>query len=530
MSDGRQRRAKAKDGLWKGLNPTMALAAKSFVLAFVLFAVRDVEAAGAAFERIRSWIEGTLDWYYISMVCACLFACLFLPCSRFGRIRLGDDASEPEFRTSSWLAMLFSAGVGIGLLFFSIAEPIFYFDNSQSAGYPNNPLADLAGAVSLDEPRAVHAMRVVYFHWGMHGWAVYALVGLCLAYFGFRKKLPLTLRSALYPLIGDRIYGPIGDIVDLLAVFGTVFGIATTLGLGASQIATGLDVLLGVDPGLVTQVTLIAAISVAATLSAVSGVSRGIRILSEWNIGLSVVLLGSFLFLGPGTWLVGFLATSIGEYLWHALPMGFWIADDPGQAVWQNRWTIFYWGWWISWAPFVGMFIARISRGRTLREFMLGVLVVPTALGLLWIGVFGGNAIHLELNAAGGVGTAGIIELVRDAHYEAALYGTIDRLSDIGWLTWAMSALATLLLGTWFITSSDSGTLVITTLVSMGDPHPPQRFRIVWGLGIGVVAAVLLLADGLQALQTAAMAAALPVSIVLLLMIAGLMKSLAQDP
>ena len=210
--------------------------------------------------------------------------------------------------------------------------------------------------------------------------------------------------------------------------------------------------------------------------------------------------------------------------------MGFWIADDPGQAVWQNRWTIFYWGWWISWAPFVGMFIARISRGRTLREFMLGVLVVPTAMGLLWIGVFGGNAIYLELNAAGVVGTAGIIELVRDAHYEAALYGTIDRLSDIGWLTWAMSALATLLLGTWFITSSDSGTLVITTLLSMGDPHPPQRFRIVWGLGIGVVAAVLLLADGLQALQTAAMAAALPVSIVLLLMIAGLMKSLAQDP
>ena len=255
------------------------------------------------------------------------------------------------------------------------------------------------------------------------------------------------MRSALYPLIGDRIYGPIGDIVDLLAVFGTVFGIATTLGLGASQMATGLDVLLGVDPGLVTQVALIAAISVAATLSAVSGVSRGIRILSEWNIGLSVILLGSFLFLGPGTWLVGFLATSIGEYLWHALPMGFWIADDPGQAVWQNRWTIFYWGWWISWAPFVGMFIARISRGRTLREFMLGVLVVPTALGLLWIGVFGGNAIYLELNAAGVVGTAGIIELVRDAHYEAALYGTIDRLSDIGWLTWAMSALATLLLG-----------------------------------------------------------------------------------
>ena len=440
MSDGRQRRAKAKDGLWKGLNPTMALAAKSFVLAFVLFAVRDVEAAGAAFERIRSWIEGTLDWYYVSVVCACLFACLFLPCSRFGRIRLGDDASEP--------------GVPHVLLARHAVFGQVWGSGCSSSPSPNRSSTSTTARARVTRTtpwptspapcrwtRRVPCtlLRVVYFHWGMHGWAVYALVGLCLAYFGFRKKLPLTLRSALYPLIGDRIYGPIGDIVDLLAVFGTVFGIATTLGLGASQMATGLDVLLGVDPGLATQVALIAAISVAATLSAVSGVSRGIRILSEWNIGLSVILLGSFLFLGPGTWLVGFLATSIGEYLWHALPMGFWIADDPGQAVWQNRWTIFYWGWWISWAPFVGMFIARISRGRTLREFMLGVLVVPTAMGLLWIGVFGGNAIYLELNAAGGVGTAGIIELVRDAHYEAALYGTIDRLSDIGWLTWAMS-------------------------------------------------------------------------------------------
>jgi len=530
MSDARHRRATARDGPWKGLNPTMAVAAKGFVLVFVLVSIRDVDAAGAAFERIRTWIEGTLDWYYILAVCACLFTCLFLACSRFGRIRLGDDDSAPEFRTSSWLAMLFSAGVGIGLLFFSISEPLFYFDNSQSAGYPNNPLADLAGAVSMDEARATHAMRVVFFHWGLHGWAVYVLVGLCLAYFGFRKKLPLTLRSALHPLIGDRIYGPIGDIVDLLAVFGGVFGIATTLGLGVSQMATGLNVLAGVDPGVVTQVVLIAAISLAATLSAVSGVSRGIRILSEWNIGLSVILLGCFLILGPGMWLMGFVATSFGEYLWHALPMGLWTADDPGQAAWQNIWTIFYWGWWISWAPFVGMFIARISRGRTVREFIVGVLIVPTAMGLLWIGIFGGNAIHLELDAAGGVGTAGIIELVRDGNYEAALYGTIDRLSDMGWLTWTMSALATLLLSTWFITSSDSGTLVITTLLSMGDPHPPQRFRVVWGLGIGLVAAVLLLADGLLALQTAAMAAALPVSVVLLLMIAGLLKSLVRDP
>ena len=529
MKRGPHRRTTADAGLWKGLNPAMAVAAKGLVLAFVVATVWDVDTAGAAFGRIRDWIEGTLGWFYFLAVGASVLACLFLVCSRFGRVRLGDDASVPEFKTSSWLAMLFSAGIGIGLLFFSISEPLFYFDNSQSAGYPNNPSADLAGAVLLDAERAVHAMRVTYFHWGIHGWSVYVVVGLCLAYFGFRRKLPLTLRSALYPLIGERIYGPIGDLVDLLAVFGGVFGIATSLGLGASQMATGLDVLLGVDPGLVTQIALIAAISLAGTLSAVSGVSRGIRVLSEWNIRVSIVLLGCFLLLGPFTWLAGFIASSLGEYLLRLVPMSVRIADDPGEAAWQNAWTIFYWGWWISWAPFVGTFIARISRGRTLREFILGVMFVPTALVLLWFGIFGGNAIHLELNAAGGVGTAGIMELVRDANYEAALYATIDRMTDIGWLAWAMSATATLLLATWFVTSSDSGTLVITTLLSMGDAHPPRRFRIVWGIGIGFVAAVLLLADGLQALQTAAIAAALPVSVVLLFMIAGLLRSLARE-
>ncbi|WP_419856534.1 BCCT family transporter [Candidatus Palauibacter irciniicola] len=530
MKSGRRRRATAQSGVWKGLNPGMAVAAKGVVLVFVLATVWDVEAAGAVFGRVRGWIEGTLDWFYVLTVCATLFTCLFLACSRFGGIRLGDEDASPEFSRFSWLAMLFSAGIGIGVLFFSIAEPIFYLDNSGAAGYPNNPIADLAGADALDERRAVHAMRITYFHWGVHGWSAYVLVGLCLAYFGFRKKLPLTLRSALYPLIGDRIYGPVGDLVDLLAVFGGVFGIATSLGLGASQMAAGLDVLTGVDPGLVTQVSLIAVISVAATLSVVSGVRRGIRRLSEWNIGLSVLLLGSFLFLGPFTWLVGFVATSAREYVWRAIPMGFWIADGPGPAAWQNAWTIFYWGWWISWAPFVGTFIARISRGRTLREFIVGVLVVPTGLALVWFGVFGGNAIHLELTAPGGAGTAGIMELVRGGNYEAALYATIDRMSDTGWLAWAMSAMATVLVATWFVTSSDSGTLVITTFLSMGDPHPPRRFRIVWGLGVGAVAAVLLLADGLQALQTAAIAAALPVSVVLWFMIAGLLRSLARDP
>ncbi len=529
MSTSPGRRALATTGLWKGLHPGMAWASKGMVLAFVAFTVLNVETAGVVFTGIRTWIEATLSWYYILVICVALLTCIALMCSPFGRIRLGDDASRPEFSTFSWLAMLFSAGVGIGLLFFSIAEPLFYFDNSFSAGYPNNPHADRAGALALDELRAIHATRITYLHWGIHGWAAYVVVGLCLAYFGFRKKLPLTLRSALHPVIGERIYGPAGDAVDLLAVFGTVFGVATSLGLGAAQMATGLNVLFGLDPGLDTQIALIAAISAAATLSAVSGVGRGIRILSEWNIRLTVVLMAYFLVFAPLDWLPGFLAASFVDYVVNFVPAGLWIAGEGGNAVWQSNWTIFYWGWWISWAPFVGLFIARISRGRTLREFIAGVLFVPTSLALLWIGIFGGNAIFMELNAAGGAGTAGVLELVRGASYQAALYGTIDRLTDIGWLTWAMSALATLLLATWFITSSDSGTLVITTMLSMGDRHPPKRFRVVWGAGQGLVAAVLLLAGGLYALQTATVAAALPVSVVLLLMIFGLVKSLVQD-
>ena len=425
--------------------------------------------------------------------------------------------------------MLFSAGVGIGLLFFGIAEPMFYFDNTQPWGYPNNPFADLAQVTAMNETRAAFAMRVTYFHWGFHGWAVYVMIGLCLAYFGFRKKLPLTLRSALYPVIGDRIYGPIGHAVDLLAVFGTVFGVATSLGLGVSQMATGLNYLFGVDPGTTTQVILIVVISIVATFSAVSGVGNGIRIISEWNIWLSVVLLAYFLFGGPFQWLMGFFVTTVGDYLWNVIPMGFQTFNEPGASAWQGGWTIFYWGWWISWAPFVGMFIARISRGRTIREFMLGVMFVPTTIAFFWLSIFGGNAMYIELNADGGVGTAGIAQLVRDWNLSSALYGTIERMTDVNWLNWAMAALATFLLATWFITSSDSGTLVITTMLSMGDDDPPQRFRIVWGLGEGFVAAALLLAGGLKALQTAAIAAALPVSVIMLLMAFGIVKSLNED-
>ena len=520
----------AESGFFTGLHGGMGVAAKGMVLAFVVFTALNVDFANSIYSAVRGWIEASLAWYYIAAVTFMLFACLFLMCSRFGSIRLGDDDSRPEFSNFSWFAMLFSAGVGIGLLFFSIAEPLFYFDNTQAWKYPNNPFADAAGATQLTEQRALHAMRVTYFHWGFHGWAVYVIIGLCLAYFGFRKKLPFTLRSALYPVIGDRIYGPVGHGVDLLAVFGTVFGVATSLGLGVSQMAAGLNVLFGVDPGIVTQIVLIVVITVVATFSAVSGVGNGIRIISEWNIWLSIVLVAFFLFGGPFQWLMGFFVTSLGDYIWNVIPMGFWTAGEGGDRAWQGGWTIFYWGWWISWAPFVGMFIARISRGRTIREFMVGVMFVPTTIAFFWLCIFGGNALYMELNAAGGPGTAGVLDMVRNWNLPSALFGTIQRVTDISWLNWAMVALATFLLATWFITSSDSGTLVITTMLSMGDDNPPQKFRIIWGTGEGFVAAVLLLAGGLKALQTAAIAAALPVSIIMLAMTYGLLKSLREDP
>ncbi len=520
----------AESGFFTGLHGGMGVAAKGMVLAFVVFTALNVDFANSIYSAVRGWIEASLAWYYIAAVTFMLFACLYLMCSRFGSIRLGDDDSRPEFSNFSWFAMLFSAGVGIGLLFFSIAEPLFYFDNTQAWKYPNNPFADAAGVTQLTEQRALHAMRVTYFHWGFHGWAVYVVIGLCLAYFGFRKKLPFTLRSALYPVIGDRIYGPVGHGVDLLAVFGTVFGVATSLGLGVSQMAAGLNVLIGVDPGIVTQIVLIVVITVVATFSAVSGVGNGIRIISEWNIWLSIVLVAFFLFGGPFQWLMGLFITSLGDYIWNVIPMGFWTAGEAGDRAWQGGWTIFYWGWWISWAPFVGMFIARISRGRTIREFMVGVMFVPTTIAFFWLCIFGGNALYMELNAAGGPGTAGVLDMVRNWNLPSALFGTIQRVTDISWLNWAMVALATFLLATWFITSSDSGTLVITTMLSMGDDNPPQKFRIIWGTGEGFVAAVLLLAGGLKALQTASIAAALPVSIIMLAMTYGLLKSLREDP
>ena len=499
-------------GLFAGASPIMSIGSALLVMAFVLFTVIQPEYAGTVYGAAKAFIANNLGWYYIGLMSFFLFLAVWLSFSRYGSIRLGQDSDRPEFSNFSWFSMLFGAGIGIGILFWSIAEPIYHFQGTPLIGEAQKLTAEAAQV----------AMRISIFHWGLHGWGLFAVFGLMLAYFAYRKGLPLSIRSSLYPILGERIYGPLGHAADLLAVFGTVFGIATSLGLGAQQMNAGLNYLLGFDVSVGNQILLIAVISVIATASVLSGVNKGIRMLSELNMHLTILILALFVIFGPTAYLLGAFVTNTGDYLAHAVQLGLWVDPDP-KSEWQGWWTIFYWGWWIAWAPFVGMFIARISKGRTLREFVLGVLIAPTLLATFWITIFGNSAIFIELFGGGGV-VAAVNEDIT-----MALFKTIELMSLGQWLTILMSAICTLMLVTYFVTSADSATLVICTLICMGDKHPPARYRIFWGLAIGAVAAVLLLAGGLKALQTASIVAALPFSFVALLATYGFFKALRQD-
>lgn len=500
-------------GLFAGTHPIMAVGSGLLVMAFVLFTVIDPEYANALYSAAKGYIASDLAWYYVGIMSAFLFLAVWLVFSRYGDIRLGKEGEKPEFSRFSWFSMLFGAGIGIGILFWSIAEPIYHFQS--------NPfIAD--GQVKTVEAAQI-AMRIAIFHWGLHGWGLFAVIGLALAYFSYRKGLPLSIRSSLYPIFGDKIYGPIGHAADLLAVFGTVFGIATSLGLGAQQMNAGLNYLLGLEVSVTNQIILIAVISVIATASVLSGVNKGIRILSELNMQLTIVILLLFVIFGPTAYLLGSFFTNTGDYLFHAVELGLWVNPDP-ENQWQGWWTIFYWGWWIAWAPFCGMFIARISKGRTIREFVLGVLLAPTMLAALWITIFGNTAMFIEL-----FGSGGVTEAVND-DLTMALFKTIELMGNGELVTMLMAGICTVLLVTYFVTSADSATLVICTLISMGDEHPPARYRVFWGIAIGAVAAVLLFAGGLKALQTASIVAALPFSIVVILAAFGLCKSLREEP
>ena len=472
------------------------------IAVFLFFGIYVPEATGEVFDAIQGGIVDNFGWFYILSVAFFLIFVLVILFGPFGKIRLGPDDSEPEYSYLSWFAMLFSAGMGIGLVFFSVAEPIFH--------YTGPPFAEAETVAAASD-----AMRITFFHWGFHAWAIYIVVGLSLAYFSFRKGLPLSIRSAFYPILGERIYGPIGHLVDVLAIFGTLFGVATSLGLGVMQVNAGMDFLMdtGISTGI--QVALIAGITAVATVSVVLGLDKGIRRLSNFNISVAVGLVLFVFLVGPTVFILNSWMENTGNYLQSIVETTFWL-DSWGDGAWQGDWTLFYWGWWIAWSPFVGMFIARISRGRTIREFVGGVLLVPAAFTTFWLTTFGNTALQREV-----VGDGGIAGLATEEMLFALLQGFP--------LSVVTSILAMIVIIAFFVTSSDSGSLVIDMLASGGNPDPPTAQRVFWAVLEGAVAAVLLLTGGLAALQTAAIATGLPFAAVLVVMCFALFKALRQE-
>lgn len=503
----------AKSGLFSGMNAVMAVASMIMILAFVGFTISDVERSSAVFTVGKNFIIETMDWFYVIVVNLALFFVFWLLIGRFGNVKLGKDDDEPDFSTFSWICMLFSAGLGSGLIYWGVAETMFHIQD--------NPFLVREGIEAGGVEAAQIAIRVTNFHWGLHGWGLYVLVGLSLAYFAYRKDLPLTLRSALYPVLKEKVYGPWGHLVDLIGVFGTIFGLATSLGLGVTPIAAGLENLGWMENTQTNQLILIGIITLLGTASAASGVGKGVRILSEVNVWASLALLLIFLILGPTAFILGMTISGVGDYLWNVIPMGFWIDSEPDRQ-WQSWWTIFYWGWWIAWCPFVGLFIARVSKGRTIRQFCLCVLLIPTSVVLVWMGVFGSAATGVDLFY-----DAGVVEAV-NADYATGVFATVEGFGYANLVT-PITILITILLVSWFVTSSDSGTLVMCTMLSMGHENPPIKLRIFWGITSGVVAGVLMLAGGLSALQTASIVAGLPIAVILLLMGYGMIKTLNED-
>jgi choline/glycine/proline betaine transport protein len=490
------------------INPPVFLSSVILITMMVLLCAIAPTEASLFFKSVQHWLEVKTGWMYILGVAIFLVFIIFVMMSRFGDIKLGPEHSVPDYSYKSWIAMLFSAGMGIGLMFFGVAEPVMHYLAPPDAS-PESIKA------------AKDALKITFFHWGIHAWAIYAVVALSLAYFSYRHKLPLLPRSALYPLIGERIYGPIGHAVDTFAVLGTMFGVATSLGFGVLQINSGLSYLIdGLPNNTTVQVVLIVIITGMATLSVFSGLDKGVKRLSELNLGLALLLMVSVLVLGPTVLLMQSFVQNTGGYLSEIVGKTFNLYAYERKDDWIGGWTLLYWGWWISWSPFVGTFIARVSRGRTIREFLIGVLFVPSAITFLWMTVFGNTAIDAIANH----GASYLSEAV-SSDVSVALFKFFEHMP----FSTILSTIAVCLVVTFFVTSSDSGSLVIDNLTSGGDNNAPVWQRIFWAALQGVVASVLLVAGGLQALQTAAIASAMPFLIVMLLMCVGLYKALKDD-
>lgn len=455
-------------------------------------------------DSLRIWIVASFTWLFVVAVTGFVLFALYLAFSKYGHIKLGKSDSKPAFSTLSWFAMLFSAGMGIGLVFYGVAEPILHFSSP--------PMADLGTMQAARD-----AMRLSVFHWGINAWGIYAVLGLALAFSHFRLGLPFAIRSTLKPILGEATDKLPGKLIDVLAVLATVFGLATSLGLGAAQINAGLNHLFEVSISTSSQLMIIGVITLCATLSLVTGLNSGIRRLSEANMILAFGLLLFVFFVGPTAHLLRGIPDHLSSYVQTVVEMSLY-TDAFGKADWQGAWTVFYWAWWISWSPFVGMFIARISEGRTIKEFVLGVLLAPTLAGLLWFSVFGGAALHIEL-----FGDGGIVEAV-NSNVATAIFSLLESYPYAS----LSSLVAIFVIAIFFITSSDSGSFVVDMLTSGGDPTPPIWQRIFWAAVEGVVAGVLLVIGGLGALQAGAISTGLPFCLVLIAVCFALLKNLRE--
>jgi choline/glycine/proline betaine transport protein len=479
------------------------------VLGVAVLTVVFPDTSSTVFTGMQNWIVADLGWYYMLVIGILVVFSILLALSRFGRVRLGRDEDRPEFSTPSWFAMLFAAGMGIGLVFYGVAEPLGYTTNNVKPGWDGEGV-ELSGL----------AMAQTFMHWGLHPWACYAVIGLALAYAVHRRGRPVSIRWALEPIFGERVKGWVGDVIDILAIFGTVFGIATSLGLGVQQISSGMQAIgLVGDVSNALLVVLIIVISFLAMLSVVSGVGAGIKWLSNINLSLAGLLMIVALIFGPTVFLLQNFVESLGVYfanIFHmTLDVGAYQRSEEAQTWWSGA-TLFYWGWWIAWAPFVGVFIARISKGRTVREFIAGVLLVPSVVGMLWFAIWGGSGLYRQWFGVGDLG---------DITAEESLFRILEELPLGG----ILSVLGILLVAIFFITSSDSGSLVVDMLSSGGHPNPPMWSRILWAALSGFLAIALLLSGGLESLQAGSLATALPFSVILLLMCVALVKALSLD-
>lgn len=488
------------------VNKTVFLSTIAVIIISISLTLIFREQADYYFEVAQSYVSAHGGWVYTLAVNLFIIFCLYMAFGKYGSIRIGGEKAKPEFNLTAWFAMLFSTGIGNGLVLFSIADPVRDFLNPPRLAGENPTLI------------AQEALNFSFLHHGIHGWAIYSVVGLSLAYFTYNRKMPLTLRSAFYPLLGNRIYGWIGDVIDIMAVITTLFGLATTIGFGVGQINSGLTNVFGVPSSLFYQVLIIISITLVATLSAFSGLNKGIKMLSVLNVRVALLIFILVLILGPTTFILKSYIQNIGSYLTHFVEMSTW-TEALQDTEWQKIRTIMYWGWWISWSPFVGTFIARISRGRTIKEFILCVLILPSLVTILWFSAFGGTTMKDIL-----AGDTALIAAVND-DISTALYVFFDKFP----FAIVLKILGLILICSFIITSADSGALVVDSITSGGKVKTPAFQRVIWAVATGIIAAVLMYGGGLNALQTAVTISGLPFAILLVMMCFSLLSGIKED-